>query len=62
MQVGVATQQRGGLVAAEAVERIPLRRRPQQPVLVGLAVHGHQRLGDLGQLGRGHRGTTDERA
>ena len=32
----------------------------QQPVLVGLAVHGDQRLGDAGQRGDRHRGAADE--
>ena len=30
-------------------------------MLVGLAVHGHQWLGDLGELGGRHRGAADER-
>ena len=39
----------GQLRTAEPVQRLALRPRLEQPVLVGLAVHRHQRLGDLGQ-------------
>ena len=43
------------MAPAELVERVALGARLQQPVLVGLAVHGDQRLGDLGQGGDRHR-------
>ena len=43
--VGVVAQQPRGLRAAEAVEGLALGAGLQQPVLVGLAVDGDQRLG-----------------
>ena len=52
----------GDLLAAEPVERLALRPGLQQPVLVGLAVHGDERLGDLGERRDRHRGAADERA
>ena len=58
--VGVRRQQRGHRLAAEPVERLALGPRPEQPVLVGLAVHRDQRLGDLGQRGDRDRGAADE--
>ena len=44
---------------AEGVEGVALGARLQQAVLVGLTVHGHQRLGHLGQLGDRHRRAPD---
>ena len=46
-------------VTAEPVEGRALGPGLQEAVLVGLAVHGDQRLGDLGQRGHGHRGSAD---
>ncbi len=37
------------LLAREPVERLALGRRPEEPVLVGLPVHGDQRVGHRGQ-------------
>ena len=48
--------------AAEAVQGLPLGLRLEQPVLVGLAVHGDERLGHRGQRGDRHRGAAHERA
>ena len=61
VQVGVRREQRGQRLAPEPVERLALGAGLQQPVLVGLAVHGHQGLGDLREGGHRHRGTADER-
>ena len=47
--------------AGERVERLPLRRGPEQPVLVGLAVHRDELVGDLGQQRRRHGGSAGER-
>ena len=46
-------------LTAEPVERLALCSRPEQPVLVGLAVHGHQRFGHLGQPRHRDRRPTD---
>ena len=48
--------------SAEPVQRLALRPCPQQPVLVGLAVHGHERFGELGEHRDGHRRTAGEGA
>ena len=61
MEAAVVGQERCDRLAAEGVERLPLRARLQQPVLVGLAVDGDQRLGHLGQPGDRHRGAAHER-
>ena len=58
----VVGQQGGDLLPAEPVERLALRPRLEQAVLVGLPVHRDQRLGHLGQHGHRHRGAPDERA
>ena len=49
------------VVAAVGVEGVALRPRLEQAVLVGLAVHGHQRLGHFRQPRDRHRRATDER-
>nr|BFF11016.1 hypothetical protein GCM10025699_23190 [Microbacterium flavescens] len=49
-------------VAAEAVQRVALRRRGAQPQLVGLAVHHHEFVGEIGQDARGCRAATHRRA
>ena len=46
--------------AGEPVERGELGRRTEQPVLVGLAVHRHQRLGEVGQPADRQRGAAGE--
>ena len=60
--LGVRGQQRGGLLAPEPVEGLALRPGLQQAVLVGLPVHGDQRLGHAGQRGDRHGGAADEGA
>ena len=64
-----ARSRRGSARAASAssapgggVERVALGLGPQQAVLVGLAVHGDQRLAHPRQRRRGHRGPTQEGA
>ena len=48
-------------LAGERVEGVPLRGGPQQPVLVGLTVHGDELVGDLGQQRGRHGGAAGER-
>ena len=48
--------------AAEGVQRLPLVGGRAQPRLVGLAVHGHQRIGQLGKDGLRDGASTEERA
>ena len=62
VEVGVGGEQRGDGRPREPVECVALGARPQQPVLVGLAVHGDQRLGDLREPRDGHRRAADEGA
>ena len=57
----VVGQERGHRVAAEAVQRLALGAGLEQAVLVGLAVHRDQWLGDLGKHGHGDRRPADER-
>ena len=59
VQRGVRRHQGQHGLAAEPVQRLSLGPLAQQPVLVGLAVHGHQRLGGVGQPGHRHRGAAD---
>ncbi len=58
----VVGQQRSHRLTGEAVERLALRGGLAQPVLLGLAVHGHQLLAERGEHRRGHRRATEVRA
>ena len=56
-QARVVLGRLGDVRTGEPVEGRALCSGLQEPVLVGLTVHGDQRLGDLGQYGHGHRGS-----
>ncbi len=60
VSLGEAVPQSQRPVAGEAVQGLALGRRLQQPVLVGLAVHGHQGVGERGEGGDRHGGAAGE--
>ncbi len=61
MDAAVAGQRPGDGLARVAVQRAALAGRPQQPLLVGLPVHGDQVLAEFGEQPDGHRPAADVR-
>ncbi|CAM5712250.1 hypothetical protein SPURM210S_08421 [Streptomyces purpurascens] len=54
VRLAVLGQRHGDGVARVPVERLPLPGQLEQPLLIGLPVHGHQLVGELGEHAHGH--------